>query len=98
MKVWITCFLVLFGVAELLQWIRAFSLPLPVFIVAGAFLAVISNYDKLTHLPFHPDYEDPPQQDRPAADSRPATPVSPPKQPPTPTISFTIRKPVQPRE
>ena len=57
MKVWITCFIVLFGTAELLQWIQQFSLPLPMFILGGAFLAIASNYDKLTSLPFHPDYE-----------------------------------------
>lgn len=57
MKVWITCFIVLFGTVELLQWIQQFSLPLPVFILGGAFLAIASNYNKLTSLPFHPDYE-----------------------------------------
>lgn len=59
MKVWLTCFILLFSAAELLQWVKQFSLPLPVFLLGGALLAVASNYDKLTHLPFHLDYEKP---------------------------------------
>ncbi|NEP56669.1 MAG: hypothetical protein F6K31_06540 [Symploca sp. SIO2G7] len=48
MRVWIFSFLVLFGVVELYQWIKDFTVPLPVFIVGGALLAIASNYDKLT--------------------------------------------------
>lgn len=101
MKVWITCFIVLFGASELFQWFRQFSLPLPVFILGGAFLAIASNYDKLTNLPFHPDYEEP--------ESTPKeTPTVPPPQvnqaPQSPIVikriinpvSFEIRKPFRP--
>ncbi len=59
MRVWIVCFIVLFGSAELLEWLQTFSLPMPIFVLGGAFLAIASNYNKLTHLPFHPDYEAP---------------------------------------
>ncbi len=47
MKVWLACFLVLFALAELFEWVQKFSLPLPIYILGGAFLAVASNYDKL---------------------------------------------------
>jgi hypothetical protein len=47
MRVWLVCFLVLFALAELFDWLKAFSLPLPIYILGGAFLAVVSNYDKI---------------------------------------------------
>jgi hypothetical protein len=96
MRVWITCFILLFGGTELLQWVKQFSLPMPIFILGGFFLAIASNYDKLSHLPFHLDYED--LQDSraeiPPADSAPL-PV-PPKKSGYRPISFEIRKPFQP--
>lgn len=46
MKVWITCVLVLYGMVEIYQWMKQFSLPLPAFILAGAGLAIASNYGK----------------------------------------------------
>ncbi|MBW4633934.1 MAG: hypothetical protein KME30_19135 [Iphinoe sp. HA4291-MV1] len=47
MRVWFACFLVLFALAELFDWVKEFTLPLPIYILGGAFLAVASNYDKL---------------------------------------------------
>lgn len=47
MAVWLVCFFVLFALAELFDWVKGFSLPLPVSIVAGTFLAVVSNYEKI---------------------------------------------------
>ncbi|WP_298906962.1 hypothetical protein [uncultured Nostoc sp.] len=47
MKVWLACFLVLFALAELFDWLQEFNLPLPIYILGGAFLAVASNYDKI---------------------------------------------------
>lgn len=47
MRVWVACFLVLFALAELFDWVKEFTLPLPIYILGGAFLAVASNYDKL---------------------------------------------------
>ncbi|MUG95040.1 hypothetical protein F7734_22810 [Scytonema sp. UIC 10036] len=47
MRVWLACFLVLFALAEFFDWIKEFQLPLPIYILGGAFLAVASNYDKL---------------------------------------------------
>jgi len=46
MRVWMISFLVLFGIVELYQWMRDFTLPLPVFILGGALLAIASNYGK----------------------------------------------------
>ncbi len=47
MKIWFICFVVLFALAQLFDWIQQFSLPLPIYILGGAFLAVASNYEKL---------------------------------------------------
>jgi hypothetical protein len=44
---------VLFGLAELFQWMKQLSLPLPVFILGGAFLAIASNYEKRAGFPFN---------------------------------------------
>ncbi len=46
MKVWITCVLVLYGMVEIYQWMKQFTLPLPAFILGGAALAIASNYGK----------------------------------------------------
>jgi hypothetical protein len=47
MRVWLACFVVLFALAEFFDWLQEFSLPLPIYILGGAFLAVASNYDKI---------------------------------------------------
>ena len=36
----------LFAGVELFQWLKGVILPLPVYVLAGAFLAIASNYDK----------------------------------------------------
>ncbi|NET60124.1 MAG: hypothetical protein F6K47_29460 [Symploca sp. SIO2E6] len=46
MRVWISGFLVLLGIVELYRWLKDFTVPLPVFIVGGALLAIASNYGK----------------------------------------------------
>ncbi|MBF2064369.1 MAG: hypothetical protein IGS39_08095 [Calothrix sp. C42_A2020_038] len=48
MRIWFACFFVLFALAELFDWVKDFTLPLPIYILGGAFLAVASNYNKLT--------------------------------------------------
>ncbi len=57
MKVWITCVLVLYGMVEVYQWMKHFSLPLPVFILGGAVLAIASNYGKYAGWSFQPQSE-----------------------------------------
>lgn len=47
MRVWIASFLVLFGTAEVYQWVEHFTLPLPIYILGGAFLAIASNYKRV---------------------------------------------------
>ncbi|MGJ5674467.1 MAG: hypothetical protein ACR9NN_12770 [Nostochopsis sp.] len=47
MRVWLVCFVVLFALAQLFDWIKGLQLPLPIYILGGAFLAIASNYDKL---------------------------------------------------
>lgn len=47
MRIWLACFIVLFALAELFDWVKDFSLPLPIYILGGAFLAIASNYHKL---------------------------------------------------
>lgn len=36
----------LFASVELFQWIKGVILPLPIYVLAGAFLAIASNYDR----------------------------------------------------
>lgn len=96
MRVWLTSFVLLFGAAELYQWAQDLTLPMPIFILGGAFLAIASNYDKLRNLPIHIDYEAP--ADKPKSVS-PATsnPVSAkPKAATAQPISFDIRRPFKP--
>jgi hypothetical protein len=45
-KVWITIVFFLFVLVEAYQWVKGFILPLPIYVLAGAFLAIASNYDK----------------------------------------------------
>jgi hypothetical protein len=46
MKVWLSCFFGLFAITELYQWAQQVTLPLPLYILCGAVLAVASNADK----------------------------------------------------
>lgn len=50
MRVWLASFVLLFAIAEVYQWAKHFTLPLPIFILGGTFLAIISNYDKYPEL------------------------------------------------
>lgn len=46
MKVWLFTFFILFGAVELYQWLKGFMLPLPIYLLGGAFLAIASNSEK----------------------------------------------------
>uniref|UniRef100_A0ACD5GZN9 Uncharacterized protein n=1 Tax=Desertifilum tharense IPPAS B-1220 TaxID=1781255 RepID=A0ACD5GZN9_9CYAN len=50
MQVWIASFILLFALAELFQWLKDFTLPLPIFILGGVFLAIASNSEKIPGL------------------------------------------------
>lgn len=46
MKAWLISVALLFVLAEFSLWIADFILPLPIYILGGAFLAIASNYEK----------------------------------------------------
>ncbi len=46
MKGWLVSVAVLFVLAEILLWLKDFILPLPIYLLGGAFLAIASNYDR----------------------------------------------------
>ncbi len=46
MKAWLISVAVLFILAEFSLWIADFILPVPIYILGGAFLAIASNYEK----------------------------------------------------
>lgn len=45
-KAWLFGVGILFVLAEFSIWLKQFILPLPLYILAGAFLAISSNYEK----------------------------------------------------
>ncbi len=84
-RVWIAIFLVLFGMAELYQWMKQFTLPLPIYILGGAFLALASNYERRASFPWQRPSEPPPTAvNLPNSSQLPSVPQS------TKPISFTI--------
>lgn len=46
MKSWLFSVVVLFVLAKAFLWVKGFILPVPIYVLAGAFLAIASNYDK----------------------------------------------------
>ena len=46
MKVWLISCGLLFILAQFIFWIKDIFLPLPIYVFAGAFLAIASNYDR----------------------------------------------------
>jgi len=96
MRVLLTSFLVLFGVVELFQWAEGLSLPMPIFVLGGVFLAIASNYHKLKILPIHLDSKksDTLQKVVPPGPTNPVQIKG--KSPTTPSVSFEIRKPFKP--
>lgn len=45
-KAWLFGVAILFVLAEFSIWLKQFILPLPIYILAGAFLAIASNYEQ----------------------------------------------------
>ncbi len=93
MRIWLVCFGVLFAIAELYQWAKQLTLPLPIYILGGAFLAIASNYSKLTNWSGRDEAAEPPPV-MPSVDPPNLSQSTPPAQPTRP-ISFTIRQPQQ---
>ena len=46
LKAWLVGVGILFVLAEFTIWLKQFILPLPVYIIGGAFLAIASNYEQ----------------------------------------------------
>lgn len=96
MKIWMTSFLLIFGLAEFYQWAKEITLPMPIFVLGGALLAIASNYDKLTNFPLPLNHQAP-ETPPPNLNASQAPVVSPAiAQPQPPAVSFEIRKPFQP--
>jgi hypothetical protein len=104
MKVWITSVFVVLGMVELYQWMKDFTLPLPVFILGGAALAIASNYGKYAGWSFQqPTQSDATSSQVPSGSElaqtsnqsnlNPSSAKSLPQS--TRSISFTIRRPTR---
>jgi hypothetical protein len=90
--------------AEFYQWVKHFTVPLPVFILAGAILAIASNYGKYAGWSFQEHDQAEASQGLPPigfikqatlATLNPSTTTLMPKA--TRPISFTISRPTQER-
>jgi len=46
LKAWLVGVGILFVLAEFSIWLKQFMLPLPIYVLGGAFLAIASNYEK----------------------------------------------------
>ncbi len=55
MKGWLVSFAFLFVLAEIFLWLKDYMLPLPIYLLGGAFLAIASNYDKGMNALFRQD-------------------------------------------
>lgn len=107
MKVWLVCFLGMFGAVELYQWAASVpwlqqTLPLPIW-VGGLMLAIGSNARKRSGLPWTSSIAKPHVQIQPPAQPVIADPQPSPQLPffdvnlqPRRSISFTVRKPLPP--
>jgi hypothetical protein len=78
MQVWLISFVVLFALYECWDWFSRLELPLPIFVVGGLFLAIVSNYDKRGLFPGWP------------ADSRPMGEATDEITEPTPEVPRPI--------
>jgi hypothetical protein len=54
--VWIGIFFFLLAVAEIYQSVQSVDLPMPIYLILGAALAILSNYDR-KGLPWHNQIE-----------------------------------------
>lgn len=104
MKLWLVCFLLLFGVAETAQWLGQLTwfdsveLSLPLTVVGGVGLAIASNYATLFGRSQPSAIAPKPAPPLPNTPPLPIPPVAAPSQATQPsrkgdTISFEIKKP-----
>jgi len=102
MQLWLTSFILLFGAIEFWQWVQPASLPMPIFLMGGALLAIASNYSKIS-MPLHLDEKAPESPFKPIAPTQAQTNQSvssaiPKKQSVRPPVSFEIQKPFIPKD
>ncbi|PZV17298.1 MAG: hypothetical protein DCF22_03815 [Leptolyngbya sp.] len=100
MQLWLTSFILLFGAAEFWQWVQQASLPMPIFVLGGVFLAIASNYTKLSNLPLHLDDKALNSSFNPVTSTQAnqaVSPANPQKSSVRPSpVSFEIQKPFKP--
>lgn len=86
------CFVVFFIFSQIFEWASQITLPLPIFVLGGAFLAIASNFDRRAGFPFNLlNAVIPPQEPAIPTESPTLTQSSTAKFPRE--VSFTIRKP-----
>ncbi len=51
MQIWIISFFLLLGLVEGFDWLKHLTLPMPVMLLGGALLAIVSNGTALMKLP-----------------------------------------------
>lgn len=54
MRIWLVSFLVLLALARGLDWLHTLTLPLPLLLLGGAMLSILSNESILAGLPWMP--------------------------------------------
>lgn len=86
------CFVIFFIVFQMFEWASQITVPLPFFVLGGAFLAIASNFDRRAGFPFNllnavTPPEEPASLDETPTIAQSSTPKFPRE------VSFTIRKP-----
>ncbi|NET37469.1 MAG: hypothetical protein F6K19_36505 [Cyanothece sp. SIO1E1] len=95
-RFWLFCCAVLFGTAELYQWVihlkwlENFALPLPVLALVGVALAVVSNYSKRPGPSTQAQSDRQPDSPAPPADAATVPMQTPLKSLNQPIIQFPI--------
>jgi hypothetical protein len=59
-RVWLIFVLLIFGLVQIYQWLQTILLPLPIYLLGGAFLSIASNlYPKVRNTPLSEQSETP---------------------------------------
>jgi hypothetical protein len=62
MRIWLISFLILLALARGWDWLAHLTLPLPLLLLAGAILSILSNESVLAGLPWMPQSQSSPPQ------------------------------------
>lgn len=88
----LVCFVVFFILSQMFEWASQITLPFPIFVLGGAFLAIASNFDRRAGFPLNLlNTLTPPEEPAIPNESPTIAESSIPKFPRE--VSFTIRKP-----